>query len=203
MTPSAMTPSARPPIDWLRVERWTAQILADDPTDIRAAFADAGPPSFAWDPAPPALASDKLRFLRTHWDSLRHDAGIPRFSAVDPLNMRPILGYVILLEAVDGGRDFRYRLFGSVIAAVSEVELTGKLASELVASTPVIEFGLASYRAAFRRQLPLYTVRTPVGAYRTAQWHRLAMPLADDTGTVTRLIAVSVPLSQEGQLVGS
>jgi len=197
-----MSSSGHSPIDWDRVERWARQIVANDASEISAEFPTPTRPSFVWDPAPETLISDKLQFLHRYWMDLKGARAIPNYRAVDPLNMGPILGYVVLLEPVDGDRDFRFRIFGSLIASVSEFDLTGQLASALIASTKVVEFGLASYRASMRRTGALYTVRTPIGAYRTAQWHRLTMPLADDAGRIARLIAVSLPMSRGGTLVG-
>lgn len=177
-------------------------MLANDGSFIAAEFPGRAPPSFAWNPDPQSLVSDKLRFLCRYWDSLKHGAPVPHYRAIDPLNMGPILGYVLLVDPVDGDRDFRYRLFGTAVAAVSELDLTGRLASELVASTNVVEFGLASYRAAARRMEALYTLRTPFGAYRTAQWHRLTLPLVGDDGRLARLIAVSLPVANDGRVLG-
>lgn len=195
-------PNSNPPqLDWARIERWTTQIVTDDDTDIRQTFEGAARPRFAWMPSHASLASDKLRFLMGHWIDLKGAAPMPHMRAIDPLKMRPVLGYVMLLEPVDDGRDFRYLVYGSQIAAISEGEMTGRLASTLDASQSVVEFGIASYRSAWRRQAPLYTVRTPIGAYRTAEWHRLTLPLSGDDGRIARLIAGSVPLSADGSLV--
>ncbi len=196
-----MSSTGQTAIDWDRVERWTTQILADDPSQINAEFPAHTRPSFVWNPPRQALVSDRMRFLCDYWASLKQGGAIPHYRAVDPLDMGPILGYVLLLEPVDGDRDFRYRLFGSSIASVSEFDLTGRLASAVVASPKVVEFGLATYRAAARRKDALYTMRTPLGAYQTAQWHRLTLPLVDDAGALARLIAVSLPIARDGRLV--
>ena len=197
-----MSSTGHTPIDWNRVERWTEQILAGDVDSIRAEFPMATQPHFAWNPDPSSLPWEKLRFLRTYWDSLKRGTELPHYRAIDPVSMGPILGYVMLLEPVGGDRDFRYRLFGTAVAAVSEFDLTGQLASSLHASTQVVEFGLAAFRAVARRKIPLYSVRNPIGAYRTAQWHRLTVPFVDDQGELARLLAVSLPIASDGRLLG-
>ena len=70
----------------------------------------------------------------------------------------------MLLDLVEGGRDFRYRLYGSMIASISGFDMTGKLLSEHPASPYVAEFALASYRAAVQRREPVFRERHPVGA---------------------------------------
>jgi hypothetical protein len=193
-------PQGERQIDWSRVERWAAQLAAGDPSDLQAVFrADYGnEPSMQWNPQARDLVSDKLRFLLEHWTSLRRDGALPRTDDIDPIDMRPALGFVMLIDAVDGGRDFRYRLYGSAIAAVSEFDMTGKLLSSHGASTLVIEQSLATYRAALMRREAVYTVRAPIRAQYTAHWHRVAMPLVDESGTVVRFLAGAVPLSHKG-----
>ena len=120
---------------------------------------------------------------------------------MDPLDLRPALGYVMLLDTVEGGQDFRYRLFGSLIARVSDFDMTGKLLSAHPTSAYVAEFSLAVGRAALRRREPIYTVRRPVGAQDTNLWERLVLPLVDDNDHVTRLMVVATPLDREGTLI--
>lgn len=50
---------------------------------------------------------------------------MPLASEIDALEMRPALGYGMLVEPVDGGADFRDRLYGSNLAAVSGFDMTG------------------------------------------------------------------------------
>jgi hypothetical protein len=117
--------------------------------------------------------------------------------------MRPALGYVLLADIVEGGRDFRYRLYGSITARVSDVEMTGRLMSEFPASSYVMEFTLATTRAARQRREPLYTERTPAAAERTTRWQRLMLPYVDDTGAITRILIGTVPIAGDGRVIGS
>ena len=105
----------------------------------------------------------KLRFLMAYWSGLASNASIPLTSQIDPIEMRPSLGYAMLLEVVDGGRDFRYRVFGTEIAAVSEFDMTGHLLSEHRASAYIVEFALAVYRAAFVRRSAALDRALPLG----------------------------------------
>jgi hypothetical protein len=147
------------------------------------------------------MTAPQLRFLRDHWSRLADGGAPPHYRQIDPLAMRPALGYVMLLDAVEGGRDFRYRLYGSLIARVSNLDMTGRLLSDHTASPYVTELGLAVNRAALQRRLPIYTERTPAAAERTIRWQRLALPLVDDAGTVTRLLAGTVPVARDGRII--
>jgi hypothetical protein len=111
------------------------------------------------------------------------------------------LGRIALLDAVDGGRDFHYRLYGTILARISRFDMTGRLVSQFPASVYAAEFTLAAYRAIVRRRQPLYTERAPVGAEETATWQRIVLPLVDDTGAVARLIAATVAVRGDGRSV--
>ena len=194
-------PDAR--LDWSRVERWTAAIAAGEITGVREAFAAAGArgPELRWHPPVESLLAPQNRFLLRYWSDLRGARPLPHMREIDAIEMRPALGYVNLLEPVEDGRDFRYRVFGTVVAAVSGFDLTGQLASGLKASTYIVEFGLAAYRAAQRRAEPLFTEHGPPAAVLTSTWHRLVLPFGDDRGEVGRLLVGMVPMTHDGRPV--
>jgi PAS domain-containing protein len=187
-------------LDWDRITRWTAEIAADDITAITATFAGHGAaaPGLTWNPAAEHFDAEALRFLTSYWHGLA-GRGPPHVKQIDPLALRPALGYVMLLDLVEGGRDFRYRLYGSMIASISCFDMTGKLLSEHPASPYVTEFALASYRAAVQRRQPVFTERHPVGAVQTTRWQRVALPLIDDDGAVIRLLAGTAPIARDGR----
>jgi hypothetical protein len=187
-------------LDWDRITRWTADIVADDITAITAIFAEHGAtaPGVAWNPAAEQFDA-ALRFLTTYWRGLAGPDALPHLKQIDPLALRPALGYVMLLDLVENGRDFRYRLYGSMVASVSGFDMTGKLLSEHPASPYVTEFALAGYRAAVQRREPIYTERHPVGAIHATRWQRVAMPLVGDDGTISRILAGTAPLTSDGR----
>ncbi len=199
-----MNDPERDSVDWGRVARWTAHLLDDDVTAVAADFESAYGTALTilWNPRPEDLRQEKLSFLLDYWAALGQGGALPQPERIDPLGMRPALGYVMLVDPVEEGRDFRYRLFGTELAAVTGLDLTGQLTSTTGwASDLVIELGLATLRAAYVRKQPIYTVRTPRAATYTAEWHRLALPLFDDSGAVVRLLCGSVPISPKGRSV--
>lgn len=193
------------PIDWSRVAKWSSQLAAGDASEMRATMRHhyGYEPTVAWNPAPDDMAVEKLGFLLQYWKGLRRGSNLPRTSDIDPLEMRLALGHVMLIDCIDGGRDFRYRLYGSLLVGVSGFDMTGRLLSNHGASVWVIEFSLATYRAALLRQEPVFTSRSPIGAQYTSQWHRVAMPLVDETGAVVRFLAATVPLARSGGIVSA
>ena len=78
----------------------------------------------------PASASPSLHSLLRFWS----DAGgndVPSRDRLDAFTLRPWLGHVSIYEAVDGGDDFRIRLEGTSIVAITGEDWTGRHASEV------------------------------------------------------------------------
>jgi hypothetical protein len=190
-------------LDWQRVARWAAAIVADDPAEVREVFAAAGArgPELRWNPALDSLETPQHRFLLRYWGDLRGAQRWPAHDQIDAIELRPALGYVNLLEAIGDGRDFRYRVFGSAIASVSGFDLTGRLSSTLYASPYIVEFGVAAYRAARHRGEVLSTEHGPPATAYTASWHRLVLPFGDDRGEIARLLVGMVPMTHGGKPV--
>jgi len=186
-----------------RIAAWTEAILAGEIGTIVRVFMQhgAGAPELVWEPSPEQLPAPPLRFLAEHWRRLAPAAGPPHRRHIDPLELRPALGYLMLLEPVDDCRDFRYRLYGSELSRISGLDMTGRLLSQHVISRYAADFGIAVYRAAALRGRPLYSSRSPVGAEDTNRWARLALPFVDDDGTVTRILAGSAALRIDGTMI--
>jgi hypothetical protein len=72
----------------------------------------------------------KVAGLFRYWDAKRGTRDMPERRDIDPLEMRPWLGRVVLYDVVEEPPDFRYRLFGSEIAERLGRDLTGRLVSE-------------------------------------------------------------------------
>ncbi len=150
-------------------------------------------PRIVWSPTVAELEQAQLQFLLTYWQGLRDGAGRVPVGSIDALNMRPALGYVMLLDVLDGGADFRYRLYGSVIAQHSNFDMTGRRLSELKPEQGVGAFFQVVYRAVLARPEPIYTEHAPPPTIRVKLWYRLILPLFDDNGVVCRLLVGNVP----------
>src|SRR6185312_7708747 len=174
------------------------------PASIARGSAPGRPP---WSPArctacmrPSWPSAAQLRFLVRYWSDLAGARAMPRAQEIDALEMRPALGYINLLDVIENGEDFRYRVFGSIIAAVAGYDMTGRTVSALKVAPYMAEFALATCRAVVLRGQPLLTEhRPPPSAVPTVAWHGLILPLAGDEGAVTRLLIGSVPFSRDGR----
>ena len=130
----------------------------------------------------------KLRALWQFWDELRGPRLAPRTDEVHALVLKPWLGSILLLDVIDGGRDFRYRLYGSVAAERFGFDLTGRLVSQCideVGPKPLLE-----YRRVVERGLPEAVARISPAARDYLQMDKLALPLAAvDGGPIVRILA--------------
>ncbi len=196
------TVRAREPAEENRIAAWTAQILRGEMDAVRASFAanGTGGPTLIWCPAVEDLSPPPLKFLLGHWQRLKGEHRYPLASLIDPLEMRPALGYITLLAPIDGGRDFRFRLFGTVIAAACEFDMTGDMLSSLPLRVHVAEYELALHRAALARGEPVYTWHIPPSSASSAIWHRLVLPFGNERGEIVRLMTGIVPVPRAERL---
>jgi len=143
-------------------------------------------PRLFWDPSPDEIPVDYLRELLLHWRGLRRGDELPHMNRIDPVEFRSMLPHINLLEVVDGGRDFRYRVFSTTLADRLDVEFTGRLISEAgMFSAP---FFALTYRESMARRLPLLTVHAPPPQISVSEWTRLVLPLVDDANEVARFV---------------
>ena len=72
----------------------------------------------------------KIREILAIWDKAA--GAVPDRRDLDPLHLRPtLLPLLVMMDVVDGGADFCWRLFGSRHAVEFGADLTGKCLSQL------------------------------------------------------------------------
>jgi len=79
----------------------------------------------------PDSASPSLHALLEFWSRAAPADSVPSREQLDPFTLRPWLGHISIYEALDGGRDFRIRLEGTSIVAITGEDWTGKRASDV------------------------------------------------------------------------
>lgn len=138
-------------------------------------------PLVLWSPAADQLPLDGLRFLLNYWTVARGSAAMPPIGAIDPLGLKPVLGNVIVLDVLEGGADFRFRLFGTEVAEAARYDWTGSTVDEMrrILKGPGPAFYLAVYRALLRRREPVYTVNAAMAIFKNRSWARLVLPHGD------------------------
>ena len=177
------------------VARLAGAIAAGDLDEITDLFLrhDAPLPDLVWRPYAESIPSDTLKVLYDYWERLRGNRRFPLAAEVDAVDMREALGHIMLLDVIDGGQDFRYRVYGTKIADRSGFDMTGKRTSEVRTDGYVRDFFLAIYRAVLLRGEPVFTNHAAPPRITAATWNRLILPLADDSGAIVRLLVGNVP----------
>ena len=147
-------------------------------------------------PAPPAITNAYAQALLEYWIARRGSAVVPPRRAIDPADIADLLPLVHLLDRRADGR-FVWRLVGT--------ELTGYYGRNLAGET----FDPAGVPSHDRRFSIIYRTITnqPCGADirclartrsgRVLPLETIALPLLDDAGRPTKILAHSEPIDLE------
>lgn len=166
------------------------------------AEADLPPPQLLRDPRREQIDHPRLQSLHDHWIALPRDGDLPHIRLLDPLKLRAWLGDLIVLDVLDDGRDFRYRVYGSLVASHVGFDLTGSLTSDIAgrmrigAAIPL--FFLALYRRVVMDRCAWYSRHQPPHTVTAFFWRRLILPYRDDEGRIARLLIGILPSSRKG-----
>jgi hypothetical protein len=148
-------------------------------------------PFLKWEPGYEDLSSEMLQFLLSWWQGLRVDEKLPHIDVIDPFALKPALGSMLLVDVLNEGEDFFYRLYGTEIATRAGWDLTGKKLSEI--DTPYNSFFMMTYQAAVIGKKPLYTKHlTPLGPQHMAwKWDRLILPFSRHDSVERLLVGIA------------
>jgi hypothetical protein len=146
------------------------------------------------DPDRAAFKDARLAQLLDHWRSLAGNGDLPPSAAIDPSALVFILGWLMIIDPLEGGADFAYRLYGSSIAEVTGRDLTGCKVSD---SFPdFAAFTSEIYRSAMQSRRPVLTRHTPHRRMSISRWERLILPFAGSDGSVQRFLVGAVVLGR-------
>jgi hypothetical protein len=133
---------------------------------------------------------DLVRLAR-HCAAMAGERNMPQRRSLDPQEVVWLLGRIFLLDVLEGGADYRYRLFGSAMAMVYGEDLTGRRLSELgrdgfeSAMRADYDAVVATRAPLFRRGDLLWPGKEYVGV------ERLLVPLSDDDRTVSMILGAA------------
>jgi hypothetical protein len=141
---------------------------------------------------PQHLQHPVLIFLKAYWDQKRAGRSMPSRADIRPADMKEHLGWIILLDTLSDGSDFRYRTVGTRVTQHFLADATGKTITEAVAP-----FGpdAAATMLEFHRKAA--DGKVPVHAYGDAGWlgrtffelDALFLPLSDDGIQVNMILS--------------
>jgi hypothetical protein len=132
-----------------------------------------------------------LGSVLAYWVRKRGTRPMPCRRDIDPTEIsRELLPNLQIVEVVDGGARFRYRLAGTALVEAYGEEFTGKYSDELFCGER-LRFMHEMYRAVCASKAPLFArnkYKTPRNIEFAA--YRIYMPLSDDGGDVHHIFGV-------------
>ena len=125
-----------------------------------------------------------LNELVAYWEAKRGGRMAPRRSDIDPIELKAHLPQLLLLDVLQAGVDFRYRLIGTAIVQGMGHDSTGRRVSEVFADHPaLLKSVLERFRHVVVKQVPIFT-----------RGRTLWVPDREHR----RYVAVGMPLSEDG-----
>jgi hypothetical protein len=136
----------------------------------------------------PEISNPKLRRLYEYWSRQRGDRKWPARADLDPVEMRFVLGNVILAEVLpETPPRYRIRLHGTTLSQYVGYDLTGKMLDDM----PVPEFRELSRRS-FTKVVgtgePLHIVADRMVDDRMQHYESILMPLSSDGERIDMLL---------------
>ncbi|MEI9994591.1 MAG: PAS domain-containing protein [Rhizomicrobium sp.] len=130
-------------------------------------------------------------FLRNYWNVRRGARAMPARSDLSPAHLKDHLGWVMIVDVLPGGRDFRYRLIGTLVTQYFATDATGQTVTEAFALSG--EAVAKAVNAVFEKVAhDKVVVRTAGDANWLAEgmeeFEAIYLPLSDDGETVTHIL---------------
>ncbi len=144
------------------------------------------------------IADVRLRALFGYWREKRGDGAMPARVDLDPLEIPTLLPIVGLVDVLDGGARFRYRLIGTEIVDVGGHDPTGRFLDEALPDSGYADYLIGMFREVTRERRPLYGESDFHGQGRIeCRVRRLLMPLSRDGRSVDMIFAGQVTVASE------
>ncbi len=128
----------------------------------------------------------RLGELLDFWHRKRAGRRMPARNDFDVFELRPWLGYLHLVEVVEGGRDFLHMIYGTELAVIFGIDLTGKRLGAIPAAAR--ESVRLAYAAACASCEPLFVADDPILQSSVDRVENLILPLSSDGFAVNRLL---------------
>lgn len=135
---------------------------------------------------------DELERLVALWHSKRVDGGLPARRDFDPQTLKWLLGWISIVDVIDGGRDYIFRLYGSRVAEALGFDLTGKSISDYPhGRADVLRESYERVTRTGEIDRIAWATLSNTGKP-TVVWERIVLPLADDGVTVNKLMVCAI-----------
>jgi hypothetical protein len=134
--------------------------------------------------------------LTAYWNRKRGDRRMPDRQDILPSEIVKLLPNLHITEVLDGGKDFRIRLFGTALVNFLGAEMTGKRLSDLGRLSPVVTDAEAARRRwtdisgrAYKNICPVFATGYFVNTvHRHIRWHAVSAPLTAGGGEIAQML---------------
>lgn len=137
-----------------------------------------------------------VAMLSGYWDGKRAGRPMPDRGDIVPSEIVRLLPNIFICEALEGGGDFRFRIFGTALVDLLGIEMTGRTMTELGAEPSIIlnveaarhrwrSLTERTYRSASPHFASGYFINT---IHRTIAWHSYSAPLTLGPGGVAQIL---------------
>jgi hypothetical protein len=133
-----------------------------------------------------------LQFLQ-YWRGMCRNGNVPKRVDIDPVEVPQLLKYIVLMDVIDNGADFRFRLIGGHTVEMVGVNPTGRLLSDFVGDNNFGDFTQRLHRLMMDWQVPIHnggSHRTAYGTTHTCE--RISCPLSEDGRTISTIASCAV-----------
>lgn len=146
-------------------------------------------PETAADEFAAALGATMLAELYIYWRTKRGDRFAPSRADIDPVEMPRLLPHLMLIDVIDGGARFRYRLAGTEIESRFGCSMVGRYIDEMMRGR-YADYLHDLYRELVSSRRPLYS-ESAYGSDDDSplQARRLMLPLSSDGAGVDMVLA--------------
>jgi hypothetical protein len=140
-----------------------------------------------------ALALNELFPPALHyWQAIKGDR-LPSRHDIDPIDIPDLLANIMLLDVLESGKDFRYRLAGTEIERNFGAPIKGLTLGGLVQSFPSIK-PILDVKIRCVETISAYACDAAMFTHfgTKKQVYCIAMPLSDDGSKVTQIFSIGI-----------
>jgi len=143
--------------------------------------------------------------LYHYWQGKRGGRAFPDRGDISPSEFSRLLPHITIVEVLEGGRDFRFRLYGSAMAAMTGHDRTGEYFSKLeaapgakISSEETRRYWMDYGRQVLEAQGPVFT-KAPLipGAGERIMLHSAVLPLTAGGTEIGQVLAGAFTMAPE------
>ena len=139
------------------------------------------------------ITDSRVKLAHSYWVGAKRGRHMPARSDIDPLDLRVCLGWICMIEVVDGApKRFRYRLDGSKLVETTGFDLTGKYVDQ-IESEDYRQIANFVYSRVVQSRAPLFLGSTEDWLQSGFYMESVTLPLSEDGENVSVLMEVICP----------